>query len=253
MRKLRGLCLVLGLAALVGVRAPEARAAGISMTIAWDATSIDFNSVTPSIFVLPGSDNKTLLVDLGAVNGALVGSAINFSALGATSNNPGDPTTSPPSATLDETATGFVIAGPGTRVITVTTNQDSFSIPSGLPGKLESLQTSIFTNANPGNTAATSSSYNLTDTPTLTSITTGTDNFSPKNSVNIPLIAASYSLDNTATLDLTGAPVGGKLQAGVSAKLTGAIPEPASLVMMLTGMPLPLVVLGLLRRRRAAA
>jgi hypothetical protein len=32
-----------------------------------------------------------------------------------------------------------------------------------------------------------------------------------------------------------------------------SIPEPASLVMMLTGMPLPLVVLGLLRRRRAAA
>jgi hypothetical protein len=31
------------------------------------------------------------------------------------------------------------------------------------------------------------------------------------------------------------------------------IPEPASVVMMLTGMPLPLVVLGLLRRRRAAA
>jgi hypothetical protein len=41
-------------------------------------------------------------------------------------------------------------------------------------------------------------------------------------------------------------------QITVSTKFVSAIPEPASLVMMLTGMPLPLVVLGLLRRRRAA-
>jgi hypothetical protein len=221
------------------------------MTISWGASSIDFNSLTPSVFVLPGSDNKTLLVDLGAVNGALVGSAINFSALGATSNNPGD-AGPPASATLDQTATGFVIAGAGARVITVTTNQDSFSIPTGLPGTLESLQATIFTNAKAGNTAATSSSYNAVNTPTLTSVTAGTDNFSPKNSIAIGTIAGSYTLDNSATMDLTGAPVGGKFQVGVSAKVT-AIPEPASLVMMLTGMPLPLVVLGLLRRRRSAA
>jgi hypothetical protein len=34
---------------------------------------------------------------------------------------------------------------------------------------------------------------------------------------------------------------------------TTVIPEPASLILMLTGMPLPLVVMGLIRRRRAAA
>jgi hypothetical protein len=32
-----------------------------------------------------------------------------------------------------------------------------------------------------------------------------------------------------------------------------SVPEPASVVMFLTGMPLPLVVVGLLRRRRRVA
>ena len=39
-----------------------------------------------------------------------------------------------------------------------------------------------------------------------------------------------------------------------SVRVTGtAVPEPASMVMFMTGMPLPLVLVGLLRRRRRAA
>jgi hypothetical protein len=40
-------------------------------------------------------------------------------------------------------------------------------------------------------------------------------------------------------------------QFAVAATLS-AVPEPASLILMLTGLPLPLVVVGLLRRRAAA-
>ena len=57
-------------------------------------------------------------------------------------------------------------------------------------------------------------------------------------------------MHNSATINLTA----GSNQFSVAARFNAnAVPEPASIIMMLTGMPLPLVVMGLLRRRRAAA
>jgi hypothetical protein len=63
-----------------------------------------------------------------------------------------------------------------------------------------------------------------------------------------------YTLTSMTVLNVDPATAaGGSVGFTNKVTVTNVIPEPASLVMMLTGMPLPLVVLGLLRRRRAAA
>jgi hypothetical protein len=66
----------------------------------------------------------------------------------------------------------------------------------------------------------------------------------------IPYTLTSMTVLNVDPATAAGGSVGFTNKVTV---LNAGVPEPASLVMMLTGMPLPLVVLGILRRRRAAA
>jgi hypothetical protein len=69
--------------------------------------------------------------------------------------------------------------------------------------------------------------------------------------------SAGYTLIASSFIDLTGAPMGASDQmtnrVTFSLVSRSGVPEPGSLVMLLTGMPLPLFVWGLFRRRRAAA
>jgi hypothetical protein len=114
-------------------------------------------------------------------------------------------------------------------------------------------------NYNNGNTKGTDkadSSLDATATPILSFASTGAG----PNSHSLDISAAAtgavagYTLANSDVLSMKGSSLGATDQFTVASRFTArAIPEPASLVMMLTGMPLPLVVLGLLRRRRAAA
>jgi len=63
-----------------------------------------------------------------------------------------------------------------------------------------------------------------------------------------------FSLSNVVTITVSGTSSANNptIQFQGSTTITAAsVPEPASLVMMLTGMPMPLVVLGMLRRRKA--
>jgi hypothetical protein len=255
MRKHRGLFLALGLAALVGVMAPEARAAGISMTITWSGGSISFNSLTgPSTYVDPSSTQDRLVVTLQAVNAALSGAGFQFTALGANSNNPGQP--NPTGASLLENAT-IQVTGGGTEAVTITANQAGFTIPTGSGAVLSNFTTANFNAVSPTSTETTAASYNaLMTTPIVTAPpASGTGNTSPSNSLGVGTVppGSSYSLDTTLTIDLTGSQVNSYDAGSVNAVLTAAVPEPASLLLMLTGMPLPLVVVGLLRRRAAAS
>jgi hypothetical protein len=259
MTRHRGLFLALGLSALIGSAAPEARAAGITMTLTWTGGSITLNSLTSSPYVENTSTATALNINAGALSGYLSGhgSAITFTSLGASSNYPGG-TPNPLVATLTESGTAVLSGSSGATAITVATMESGYTTPSGTTGTLGSAQTAIFTNVTAGGSEASSSSYNSTNTTTLTSTSTGTslNAYSPTNSMGVGTIVSGYTLDNSSAISMTGSTPGAgtTTQFAVAATLTGAaVPEPASLIMMLTGMPLPLVVLGLLRRRRAAA
>lgn len=260
MTRHRGFFLALGFCALIGLAAPESRAAGITMTLTWTGGSLSFDSLTASPYVLPGSSATSLLVNTNAVNGFLAshGAAFTVSALGAQSNFPGGVPVAT-QATLTENGTVVLSGSSGATAVTISTVQSGFTAPGG-SGTLTSLPSLAFNNVATGSLTS-SSSYNATVTTPYAQTSTGTglNGGSPlaaPTSMGIGTIASGFSLDNTAVVDMTGSTPGAGTYTNfsVSATLSGAaIPEPASIIMMLTGMPLPLVVLGLLRRRRAAA
>jgi hypothetical protein len=72
----------------------------------------------------------------------------------------------------------------------------------------------------------------------------------------LPPYGLPFQLTNTTTIVLDSLSTdpafpGNDVFTGTTSVL--AIPEPASLIMMVTGMPVSLVVMGLFRRRRGAA
>jgi hypothetical protein len=240
----------------MGLTAGEARAGNLTMTITWATGSLSFDN-TNATYALPGSNLTALDVNVAAVNTFLMnnGSAITFTALGASSNFPGG-SPIPTQATLTETGIAVLFSSTGATDITVHTSQAGFTNPvSPLPGTLNSAQTAIFAGMVAGNSLTSSSSFNATNTPTLPSTSTGTQiqSYSPSNSLSVGPIASGFSLDNTARMIMTGSTPGpGTTNPFAVAATLSAVPEPASLILMLTGLPLPLVVVGLLRRRAAA-
>lgn len=248
MKKHRAIILALGLAALMGLSASEARAENVTLTLTWTGGSVTIDFTSP--FAQAGSTPDLLTVDTGTLNAFLAanGSNYSFQDLGASSNNPGDPSGS----VLRETGTAILSGTGGDSTITVHASQDSFTSPSGL-GTLQSTSTANFTNV-PVGTSTSNSSLDATTTAPIVYSSTGLplNAHSGGNSVGATGAPAGYTLDNTTIIALTGGATASD-QFSVSSKFTSSgIPEPASLVLMLTGMPLPLVLVGLLRRRAKA-
>jgi len=217
------------------------------------------DTTAPAIYSVVGG-STAVSADTVILNGNLAAGgfgAYSFSNLGGSSNNPGS------SATGDQGGAFILTSGnlsvtPGgsgeSTPITVVLTEGGFVLPTSSPSLVESGTVNFA-----GATGSLDSAGVLTDAtgasttlsiPTLTATGGQTASTSPGTYVT------PFTLDSQTTLVLDAATdVNGSN--GFSQKLqltaSAAIPEPASLVMMLTGMPLPLVVVGLLRRRRAAA
>jgi hypothetical protein len=245
MRKHQGL-MVLGFAAMIGLMAGESRAASVlTMTITWSGGSV---TITPtSALALPGSTNLSMDVNTQALNTFLAGKlAYSFTDLGASSNLPG--AANPVGGTLGDGGTA-TFGGTGATSFTITTTLEGYTAPIGT-GTLIGGQTAILTDTAAGDSATTYVALNSTVTPTVTSTSTGpTAQFYAPSSFTSLSVPTGYMLTVSSTISLSS----GADQFAAAAKVLATIPEPASIVMMLTGMPLPLAVLGLLRRRRAAA
>lgn len=242
MKKHRGLFLALGFAALMGLSAPEARAGNVTLTLTWSGGTtgpIDFTSP----FAQLGSTANSVTIDTSVLNAFLAGNGSNlmFSALSADSNNPGAAT-----AVLRETGNAIISGAGGDNSISILASQDGFTSPTG-PGSLTQAAGANFTETT---TSTQKSSVALDATSTSAPTFTGGGGFDMHS---VPATAvAPFTLSATSDITLVGA--ANTTSDQFSNKVTfSVIPEPASVVMMLTGMPLPLVVLGLLRRRRATA
>lgn len=236
MQRQRGLFLGLVLSALLGLMGNQAQAGAIMF-------SVDLDGV-----VVYGPVST---VDLTALNNDLrtAGSAFRFSSLSATSNFTG-------------AATGFLqttgqisIAAVGTTAasLSVDTTQSGFLSPVGPSGTLASTASgSYITMA--GSTTYTSDFQGTNATP-QSFTQSGSGSFStvnPPPTVPTGSVPSGYSLSNHFVIAVSG-PVGSTEGFSGQALITAAaIPEPSSIVMFLTGMPMPLaIVLGVLRRRRA--
>lgn len=249
MRKHRRLVWSLGLIAVMGLMAGEARATNITLTI----------STNGAILTVSPSGQNATTADIGSVNAFLTshGSAYQFSGtLGAASNWFGSNSLAiggylNVSGTLTELSTGTV----GDIVITAT--QTGFTAPP-IQEQMQEGATAGFVNATVGDTQSAAGMWNTTSTTPPIGFTVSDPNgFQTFNMTQDPQAISgtgTYSLTEAVTINLAAS---SKLpQDGFygQIRVTG-IPEPASVVMFLTAMPLPLALVGLLyfRRRRLLA
>jgi hypothetical protein len=245
MKKQRVWLVALGLIVLMGLSAPEARAGNVTLTLTWSGGTtgpIDFTSP----FAQLGSTADSLTIDTSVLNAFLAGNGSDymFSELGASNNNLG----APGGSQLRETGTGILSGAGGDTSITIVASQNGYTSPSGA-GTLTSTSSANFLSTAVG----TQTSFGMLDATSTSPLLYSPLGGFATNGTGATGSAAGYMLTASSVIDLTGASTGASDQMTNNVTFAASVPEPASIVMMLTGMPLPLVVLGLLRRRRATA
>jgi hypothetical protein len=254
--------LILGVACGLGMLAFEGRAAraaslelivtesgGAPITIG-DNTSLDTD---PTVGVINVDTNPATGINLLLTN-------YMFTALGANSNSPGTAAL----GFLSQNGTAQLLLG-GTGSITVLASDIDYNRPNVPPGTMHSSASNTYTNATAGNTDTFQSWFNGTNTlgaketpspvVTLTS-TAGNPNSQSGDAAPTPItLVTPYGLTNQKVITLTGGAVGALAQDQYtgSTTITGGtvIPEPASMALMLTA--LPVAVFGVVRRRKAGA
>jgi hypothetical protein len=275
MLKHRRLFLSLALSVAFGLMAKESRAELISMTLSVGGGPSLVLDVLPGVF--PTATDYTVTgnagpgmypgtIALGAINSflAAAGSAYQFTSISGSSNFPGSPL--PANLVLSGELHSVLGAGPN-KVLVLTETESGFTTPpAGTPSVVTSSSSGNFTNVAPGFGHAAFSGVGPTVPPpivstgvyTVTSNSTGVNSGTttgPK-STGTGLVPALYTLENVIEWGVgpgLPTPIGPDAidTFGVTAQLT-PVPEPASLVMMLLGVPLPLFAgYCLMRRRRA--
>jgi len=254
----------MGLAAMIGLMATEASAGTLTLTVyAGSGTG------GPVIDQFTGGATSISLTaaQLGVLNSDLHAagfSAYDFTNLSGTSNNPGVSSLAfvQVSGQLAAATTGTGMGGD----VTVVLNEDSFNAPAAQAGNaLVNAGGANYKGNVPGaaNSDTTHTGLffqpvppsNMVATPPVALPSSGgaADNPNGSSMTGLGPYATPFSLESQTVLRLVATPGAGGATNGFSNTVSlTAIPEPASIVMMLTGMPLPLVVLGIHRRRRAA-
>jgi hypothetical protein len=145
---------------------------------------------------------------------------------------------------IDFSTHSTAIAGVDTLSISAKTSP--YSIPGGSPVLLQSGQTSAFLSVGATSTFVSSLISGPDTTTTAPAIITGAG-FVLQTAASPPILAPNhfppFELDNTLTITMAGGETG-----NINATTTAAVPEPATMVMLLSG--LPLMGLGYWARRR---
>jgi len=180
--------------------------------------------------------------------------------LSAATNNPGQDNPTGAFLTISGEIQRITAGGPAT--ITITATDTDYTLPTGVK-TLGSNASSTFTVVPAGDTHAFTSWFNANNTPlamqtssgTITYVATGaqtqTNSHAP---LIVPTGSADYGLTSRTVLTMAGAPAGTTPDmsfGGTTTVLSTAVPEPASLAIMLPA--LPVVIMGWFRHRKARA
>jgi hypothetical protein len=272
---------ILFCAALIGVAAMPAATAQAGFTMTVTIEDLTRGGTTTSTFgtgdSLSGNSNELLIASSSFT--PIAGQSLDLTALDAKFTD----SSSANIASL-KLSGAAAASGTDTFLITVTAVRTDFGNPvldSDHVAVLTESQSGTFTSTvdngdtqnyqsyldlnNAGNTSGTgvfTPGQQVIAIPAVTSTTSGIPNpASATTSIGFDTYTTPYALTTTFSIRLTGNgstdnPATDQFQASttVTSKVgSTAVPEPGSVVLLLTGMPLPLVVLGMLRRRRAAA
>jgi hypothetical protein len=259
--------------ALAAMMTGPAQAGTLTMVLMWGAAPNETLVITGSPYATVTTTNgiESLSLNLTAVNGYLAsnGSNLRFGASSGISDNQAGATeasgatlTSVGQLNLSGTSPG------GSDMMTITAYKSDYTVPTGTVGLLSSSASGNFQNTNIGNSIVGQSWYNANNQPDAMQLPSGattiTSNSTLPNSgtvvppsgtqtAPISTYVTPFSLTNQVTVNLTPTGKSGEnAQYNLLTQVT-AVPEPASMIMMLTGMPMPLLLLSILRRRKAGA
>jgi len=258
----------------MGLSGGQAHAGTLTAILSWGGGAGQQLTITGGPFATLATNNgvESLTFNTTALNAYLSthGSGLTYqSGSGIADNEPSATTT----AALVSNGT-LVLRNPGATTMTVTAFMTDFTSP--MPQTtLSSTGSGTFVGSATGDNSSFTSWYNSNNTapttssgagivsagPATTTVTTGgagtnpTSTTPPGGSSNSALgFSATFSLTNQEVISLTRTGnVVATAYGGETIVLGSIVPEPASIVMMLTGMPVPLIVLGMLRRRKAKA
>jgi len=257
------MALLMGVACTLGMFAFEARAGSLEIVVTEtggspiaiaDGSALDLDSRIGFINV----DTRLGSSGPGGIN--LLLTQYQFVSLTANSNSPGEAT----NGLLTQNGVAQLVLG-GTGSITVVASDIDFSRPAPGPGTLHTSSTAEFANATGGNTNTFRGWFNSNNAlggfgappSPLTTFTASNqpaaDPHMAKDDTPITLVSP-YGLTNRSVITLSGGSTGALAQdrfGGTVQTFAAPIPEPASMALMLGA--LPVLVFGLMRRRRAAA
>jgi len=246
MQRHRGFFLGLAMAALLAVMGNQAQADPVTISVDLGGTVIYSTSGAVNITAL-----NTDLRDAG--------SAYQFATNGLTASSQLQS-----DGEVALTTTGSIIilsSGSTTPTLSVDVVATGVLAPVGPGGTLASSASGTYSGVTSGTTTFTGD-YQATPptspiilTPAIVGTASGgTTSYGGTNPVqSIGTVPSGFSLSNHFIIGLSQN-VGGTEGFSGSVIVSTVVPEPSSVVMLLTGMPLPLaMVFGLIRRRRAMA
>jgi hypothetical protein len=263
MIRLRSTALLMGVACTLGMFTFEARGGPLTITVTESGPggSTPVSITDNGLFDL---DMRLGFINVDTGSGASQPAGINLSLknyqFGSLSANSNSISNIPPgTGLLTQNGVVQLLAG-GIGSITVVATDNAYNQPPPGPGILHTSSTAEFANATNGNTSTFQGWYNSNNalggfgappSPLTTFTASGQPASDPhmgQTNTAVTLVNP-YGLTSQSVITLTGGAqaqdrFGGTVQ-------TLSIPEPASMALMLGA--LPVLVFGLMRRRRAAA
>jgi len=248
MRRLRGSLYGLALMALTGLMANRADAGSIQLSVDLGGTII----FGPVLSTSPDIAITLTTAQLLSLNATLIsdGSAYRITQLSADSNFSGG-------------ATGFLqinaqlaIGNNGTTAVplSIDATQSGFLSPLGPNGTIQNAVGGSNSLGAAGGTLSYTGDFQGVLSPAVPITLNGTGSFSSSNGpMSIGAIPSGYSLSSHLIINMLDDPLTTLGVTGTTTVMAQSVPEPASLVMLLTALPVPLVFMGLLRRRKAKA
>jgi len=249
MRRHRGFLYGLALVALSGLMANRADAGSIEL-------SVDLNGVVifgPIASVSPDRQIVLTQAQLNTINATLSGDGSNYrvTSLSAGSNFNGGAT-----AFLQITAQVAVLgtAGSTANPLSFDATQSGFLSPTGMNGTIRNAEGGS-NSSNATGTVAYTGDFQGANSPTLSSTLGTSGSFSTSNgptTIGGGVPPGGYELSSHVVVNMGNVLTSTAGVTGTTTVMANAIPEPATVVMLLTGLPVPLVFMGWLRRRKAA-
>ena len=207
----------------------------------------------PVASVSPDRQIVLTQAQLNTINGTLSsdGSAYRVTSLSAGSNFNGGAT-----GFLQITAQVAVLGNTGTTALPLSfdATQSGFLSPTGMNGTIHNAEGGS-NSSNATGTISYTGDFQGTASPTLVSALGSSGSFSTSNGPT-PIVGGvpmGYELSSHIVVNMGDVLTSAAGVTGTTTVTASGVPEPATVVMVLTGLPVPLVLMGMLRRRKAKA